>query len=142
MLVLNNGRDSCLLFSHDWRATERLIRHFCSIQHCFPEDKIYTKVYPLVYDIVTSHCAQPIKSAACESLARLIRCNRKFDQRTEMVAKIVSELAGSGDSSAKRKIYIGTTHVIVIITPSFFSVGLQFVPNSKKRQFVTNSKKR
>lgn len=92
--------------SHDWRATERLIRHFCSIQHCFPDDKIYTKVYPLIYEIVTSHCAQPIKSAACESLARLIRCNRKFDQRTEMVANIVSELAGSGDSSAKRKIYI------------------------------------
>ena len=100
-----------LKLSHDWRATETLIRHFCSIDHCFSEDKIYTKVYPLIYGIVTSHSARPIKSSACESLARLIRCNRKFDQRTEMVAKIVSELAGS-DSSAKRKIYIELCHCL------------------------------
>ncbi|XP_075240666.1 serine/threonine-protein phosphatase 4 regulatory subunit 4-like [Convolutriloba macropyga] len=91
--------------SHNWRATVTIVKHFCAIPNCFHDDITYKKVYPLLYGIVTSHSSRPIKEAACESLSWLVRSNRKFDQRSEMVASIINNLAAS-DSSAQRLMFI------------------------------------
>ena len=94
-----------LRVSHDWRATANIIRHFCSIPNCFTDEITYRKIYPLVNEVVASHAARPIKEAACETLAWLVRSNRKFDQRTEMVSNLITNLSAS-QSSAQRLIFV------------------------------------
>lgn len=107
-----------------WRLHKDFVTVLKSVVCCFTSDQIHSKIIPLVQSHITGKTVLPVKKVAGHTLCVLIRNNRRQNQRKDLIAWFIKELAKSS-SCQRRLLFIEVcTYILEVYSSQFFKKNI------------------
>uniref|UniRef100_A0A672NDA8 Protein phosphatase 4, regulatory subunit 4 n=1 Tax=Sinocyclocheilus grahami TaxID=75366 RepID=A0A672NDA8_SINGR len=103
-----------------WRVHEKLLQCYSCLPRVVSGDQIYFRFFQRMFSIITTNNVLPVQREAVRTLCVFLRCNRKQEQRQEIISKIKQELA-QGRSYWNRLRYLDLCEITIdLFSKSYF----------------------